>query len=151
EKKRLEFDRLMARGDAALAKQPAEAQEAYQAALRLFPEDVRALTCLAEARAGVLAEEKAAARDKEEREKKQAEIVRLRDVGKEALAMKKYAEAVRALEAARQLAPGDESVAKALGEAQAALEKDTEGKKKLAEYQKHMDAGKVALDAQKFE
>jgi tetratricopeptide (TPR) repeat protein len=152
EKRRLEFDRLMQRGEAAMAKQrPAEAKEAYQSALRLFPEDAGALTGLAEAKAVLLAAEKAAARDKEEREKRQAEVLRLREAGKEALANKKYAEAVRALEGARLLAPDDEAVTKALAEAQAALEKDTAEKKKLTEYQKHMDGGKAALDAQHFE
>jgi tetratricopeptide (TPR) repeat protein len=152
EKRRLEFERLMARGEAALGKQrPAEAREAYQAALRLFPEDGRALAGLAEAKAAILAAEKAAARDKEEREKRQAEVLRLREAAREALAQKKYAEAVRALEGARLLAPGDEAVTAALTEAQGALEKDTAEKKKLAEYQKHMDAGKAALEAQHFE
>jgi tetratricopeptide (TPR) repeat protein len=152
EKKRHEFDRLMARGEVALAKQQAAAaQEAYQAALRLFPEEEGAVTGLAEARAAILAAEKAAARDKEDREKRQAEVARLRQAGQEALAQKKYAEAVRALEGARLLAPDDEAVTAALAEAQAALDKDTAEKKKLAEYQKHMDAGKAALDAGKFE
>jgi tetratricopeptide (TPR) repeat protein len=151
EKRRLEFDRQMARGATALGtKRWEEAQEAYRAALRLFPEDDRPLTGLTEAKAAALAMEKASARDKEEREQKQAEVARLRDAAKQALAKKKYAEAVRALEGARQLAHGDQAVTQALGEAQAALEKDAAEKKKLAEYQKHMDAGKAALDAQQF-
>jgi tetratricopeptide (TPR) repeat protein len=152
EKRRLEFDRLTARGETALGKQRwDEAQEAYRAALKLFPEDGRALAGLTEARAGALATEKAAARDKEEQQKKQAEVVRLREAAKEALAKKKYAEAVRALEGARLLAPGDAAITQGLGEAQAALEKDAAEKKKLAEYQKHMDAAKAALGARQLE
>ncbi len=152
ERRHLQFDRQMDRGEAALGKQRwDEAQEAYRAALRLFPEDARALAGFTEAKAASLAAEKAAARDREERAQKQAEVARLRDAAKEALAKKKYAEAVRALEGARQLAPGDPTVARALAEAQAALEKDAAEQKKLAEYRKHMDAGKAALDAQQFD
>jgi tetratricopeptide (TPR) repeat protein len=151
EKRRLEFDRLMARGDAALAgHRPEDAQQAYRAALRLFPEDAKALAGLAEAKAAALAGAATARRDREEHQKRRAEVDRLLGQAREAMGKKEYAAAVRALEGARQLTPGDAAVTKALGEAQAALDKDAAEKKKLAEYQAHMDAGKAHFDAQRY-
>jgi tetratricopeptide (TPR) repeat protein len=150
-RKRLEFDRLLSRGEAAMARQRFEdAQQAYREALQLFPEDTKALAGLTEAKTSLQAAANTAAREKEERDKRQAEVQRLTGQAKEAMSKKQYADAVRALEGARQLAPGDEAVNKALAEAQAALDKDAAEQKRLAEYKTHMDAARAALEAQRF-
>jgi tetratricopeptide (TPR) repeat protein len=149
--KRLDFDRHLGRGEAALEKKRfEEAQQAYRDALKLFPDDAKALAGLAEAKTSLLAAEKTAAREKEEKDKRQADLQRLLAQAKEANAAKQYAQEVRFLDAARQLAPGDETVAKLLAQAQAVLDKDAAEKKRLSDYKTHMEAAQAALDAQRY-
>jgi tetratricopeptide (TPR) repeat protein len=143
----LEYDRLMDRAKAALAHERFdEAQQAYKEALERFPQDARALTGLADAKTSALA----ATRDRQEKDKRQAEKQRLLEQASAAMAKKQYAQALRALEGARQLAPGDEAVGKSLAEAQAALDKDAAEQKRLAQYKAHRDAAQAALDAQRY-
>jgi tetratricopeptide (TPR) repeat protein len=85
----------------------------------------------------------------EGKEKTKAEFDRLVAQGKDALAAKKPAEAVRAFQAALLLMPGEEAVT-GLADARAALDKDDREKQRLANYRAHMDAGKAALVAQRF-
>jgi tetratricopeptide (TPR) repeat protein len=97
-----------------------------------------------------MAAEKTATRDRQEKEKRQSEVQRLLTQAKEAMEKKQYAQAVRALEEAHQLAPDDEAIKKALDEAKAALEKDTAEQKRLSDYKKHIEAAQAALEAQRF-
>jgi tetratricopeptide (TPR) repeat protein len=147
QRQRLELDRLMDRGGSAMAKQHfEEAEQAYKAALKLFPQDAGALAGLTDAKTSL----RAAQRDREDKEKRHGEVQRLQGEAREAMARKQYAQAVRALEGARQLAPGEPAVNKALAEAQAALDKDAAEQKRLAEYRAHRDAAQAALDAQRY-
>jgi tetratricopeptide (TPR) repeat protein len=147
----VQFDQRMAQGDAAMAvKKYEEAQQAYRKALDIFPDDPKAKAALTDAKTSLEAAGSVAARDKEDREKREAEVQRLVKDGKEAASKKQYAAAVRAFEGARLLAPADAEITKALTDAQAALDADAAEKKKLDDYRKHMAAGKAALDAQQF-
>jgi tetratricopeptide (TPR) repeat protein len=149
--KRLEFERLVGRAEAAAAhKDFDKAQEAYHKALKLFPEDPRAMEGLADVKATLMAAEKTATHDRQAREKRQTDVQRLVNQAKEAMEKKQYAQAVRALEEARQLAPDDEAIKKALDEAKAALEKDTAEQKRMSEYKTHIEAAQAALEAQRF-
>jgi tetratricopeptide (TPR) repeat protein len=151
ERRRLEFERLVGRAEAASARKDYdEAQTAYRQALKLFPEDARALEGLADVKATLMATQKTAERDREAKQKRQTELQRLLAQAKEAMAKKQYAQAVRGLEEARQLAPDDEAIKKALDEAKAALEKDTAEQKRLSEYKTHIESAQTALEAQRF-
>jgi predicted Zn finger-like uncharacterized protein len=147
EKRRLECDGLLKRGEEALAKkQFEEAEKAYGDALKLFPADPDALKGLVAAKAALAS----ATSSKEDAEKRRADVARLVKEGKAAMEGKQFALAVRLFESARQLAPADSEVIKSLAEAQAAADADKDQKQKLAEYQTHMDAGRAALEAQRY-
>jgi tetratricopeptide (TPR) repeat protein len=147
EKRRLELAGLLKRGDDALAKkQYQEAEKAYGDALKLFPADPDALRGLVAAKAALAS----ASTSQEDAGKRKADVARLVKEGQEAMAGKQFALAVRLFESARQLAPGDSAIIKALTEAQAAADADKDQKQKLAEYQTHMDAGRAALAAQRY-
>ncbi len=146
-KKRLDVAGLVADGKAALAAGRFEAAEkAFNDALKIDPRDQAALDGLVTAKSGLAVGKK----DDEERQKRDAERDRLLAEGREALAAKLYARAVRALEAARALAPTDAKVLAALDEARTALDADEDQKKKLAEYNARLAAGKTALEAGKY-
>jgi tetratricopeptide (TPR) repeat protein len=146
-KKRLDLAGLVADGKAALAAGRFEAAEkAFNDALKIDPKDSAAIDGLVAARSGRAAGKK----DDEERQRRDAERDRLLAEGREALAAKLYARAVRALEAARALAPTDATVLAAINEARTALEADEDQKKKLAEYNARLAAGKTALEAGKY-
>jgi tetratricopeptide (TPR) repeat protein len=83
-------------------------------------------------------------------EKRQAEFTRLVNEGKDALAAKKFADAVRAFEAAVLLVPGDAAALKGLGEAREGVAANEGEKKKLAAYKAHVEAARVALVAQRY-
>jgi epidermal growth factor receptor substrate 15 len=141
-----EFQRLMRAGAAALAERSYDkAVTAYSAALALSPTSVDAAKGLAEARKG----RDTSAAEQQDTQKKQAEVGRLMKQAKEALAAKMYAEAVRALERALLMAPGDEAVVKALAEAKELLAADQGEKKKLADYDAYIAAGQAALKAER--
>jgi tetratricopeptide (TPR) repeat protein len=151
ELRRVPFYEKMMEGHAAMAaKKYEEAKQAYRQALDLFPDDPKATAALTDAKTSLEAASSVASRDKEDRDKRQGEVQRLLKEAAQAKEKKQYAAAVRILEDVRQLAPADMEVAKALTEAQAALDADTTEKKKLEAYKQHMTAGKAALDAQRF-
>jgi predicted Zn finger-like uncharacterized protein len=146
-KRRLEFEGLLKRGDEALAKKQYEdAEKAFGDALKLFPSDADALKGLVAAKAALAS----ASSSREDAEKRRADVVRLVKEGKEAMEAKQFALAVRLFDSARQLAPADTEIIKALTEAQAAADADKDQKQKLVEYQTHMDAGRAALAAQRY-
>jgi tetratricopeptide (TPR) repeat protein len=66
------------------------------------------------------------------------------------MAKKEFAAAVRAFTMAKQLAPDNADVSKALEGALAAADADAGEKRKLADYQTHLDAGRAALTAGRF-
>jgi tetratricopeptide (TPR) repeat protein len=147
ERKKLELGRVLARGEEALKKeQYAEAEKAFDEALRLAPGDSDAVRGLVAAKAGLAT----TGRARQDDAKKQAEIDRLLADGKQALADKQFARAVQLLESARTLAPASRPVLDALHKAQNALDADKDAQKTLAEFRKHMDAGKAALRAERF-
>jgi tetratricopeptide (TPR) repeat protein len=147
EKRKLELDRLLIEGQAALAKKDySAAEKAFSAALKLSPNDGEAVAGLLSARTGL----DGADRAREGEAKRKAEVKALLEQGRKALADKRYASAVRAFEAARALAPADPDVLEGLGKARDASDADAAEKKKLADYRKHLDAGKAALEAERF-
>jgi tetratricopeptide (TPR) repeat protein len=147
EKRRLELAGLLKHGDDALAKKRYEAAEkAYGDALKLFPADTDALQGLVAAKAALAS----ASTAQDDAAKRRADLARLVKEGQAAMEGKQFALAVRLFESARQLSPADSEVIKALAEAQAAADADRGQKQKLAEYQSHMDAGRAALEAQRY-
>jgi tetratricopeptide (TPR) repeat protein len=152
DKKRLAFARRMREAEEALTKkQYAAAEKAYTEALKLYPDDADARNGLTAAKTSALASEAASANAKEERQKRDAEVARLMEQGKAAMGKKEFAAAVRAFTVAKQLAPDDADVGKALEGALASADADAGEKKKLADYQVHLDAGRAALTAGRFE
>lgn len=140
--KRIAFERLMHLAEEArTSKRWDEAEKNYREALQLFPEDATAK----KGRNAVVT-----ARAEAEKEKRQAEIARLRERGDKAMRAKDYAAAVQAYTLAKQLASDDEQIGKALQEAKTAEKADAADKKRLAEYQKHLDAGRAAMDNEQF-
>lgn len=147
DRKQLDLDRRLQEGDAALArKNYAEAEQAFRKALELAPDDARALAGLADAKASAVA----ANRDKEDRERRITEVKRLSEQAREAQGKKQYVQAVRFLQAALQLDRTNGELAKALEDTRAALDADDVQKKKLADFQKHMDQAKAAMEVQAF-
>jgi tetratricopeptide (TPR) repeat protein len=147
-----EHTRWMTRGARDLAAGRYEdAVKAYGEAVKLRPDDADAVKGLVEAKTSALAAAATSAKTKEEQEKRRAEVARLLGEGKEAMERKQYAAAVQALTAAQKLDPENADVRKALEEALAAADADAGEKKKLAEYRTHMEAGRAAMTAQRFE
>jgi len=147
EKQQGEFIRLMVR--AGLAKQQqryADAVKDYKAALALMPGNAEATAGLHDAEKGLQAAAVARTAD----DKRQADFKSFMQQGKDALAGEQYAQAVRAYEAALQLVPGDAAAVRALADAKGRLAKDEQEKKKLAEYEDHMTAGRAAMVAQRY-
>lgn len=152
EKKRLAFERLMRKAGESLSKKNyADAENVYSDALKLFPDDADAKNGLSAAQTARQAVESAAAHAQEEKKTREAELARLREQGKTAMDQKEFAAAVRAFTLAKQLAPDDERVTQALDAARAAADADAAEKQKLADYQKHLDAGRAAMTAKNFE
>jgi tetratricopeptide (TPR) repeat protein len=152
EKKRLAFARLMRQAEDALTKKHyVEAEKSYGDALKLYPEDADAKTGLVAAKTSALAAEAVTAQAEEDHEKRQTEVARLLEQGKTAMGRKEFAAAVRVFTVAKQLAPEDADVRKALDDALAAADADAVEKQKLADYQKHLDAGRTAMTAQRFD
>jgi tetratricopeptide (TPR) repeat protein len=81
---------------------------------------------------------------------RKADYDRFMDQGKEALADKRYAVAVRAFTSALQALPGDSAAAQAFADAQKALDADEVEKKRLAEYRTHIEAAQAAMSAQRY-
>lgn len=146
-KRHADFDKLMAQANQALAGQRyEEAVKAYTEALELFPQNLDA------AKGASLARKELAAltRDKQEADRWAADFARLMEEGKKALEAKQYAQAVRAYETALALVPGQADATRAAAEARDKLAADVDEKKKLADYEKFMAAGRAALVAQRY-
>lgn len=147
EKRQAEFDKLMAQANQALAGQRyEEAAKAYTDALELFPQNLDAAKGASLARK----EHAAQTKDKQEADRRTADFARLMDEGKKALEAKQYAQAKLAFENALALMPGQADAIKATDEAKLKLAADTEEKKKLADYEKFMAAGRAALVAERY-
>lgn len=150
DKQRAEFERFMRQGAAALANQKyEEAAQAYADAVKLFPADVDAARGLGIARSAVSAVVKETKEKQTEGERQEA-YRRLMSQGKEAMGGKQYAAAVAAFEAAGQLLPADPAATAALRDAQQAVAGEQEQKKKLADYQKHLEQGQAAMAAGRY-
>jgi tetratricopeptide (TPR) repeat protein len=147
EKQRPEYVRLMIEGGiAAKSRRFDDAVHAYEAALKLFPDDADAQRGLSEARVGLAA----LAKDKSDEDRRRAGFTRFMEEGKAAMSAKQYAAAVRAFQQALHLLPDDETAGSSLNEAQTALAADEAQKQKLADYQTHMNAGQAAAVAGRY-
>lgn len=147
EKRRADFDKYMADGNTALADQKYDdAAKAYAEALRLYPQNVDAAKGVLEARTRLAS----LAKEKADADLKMADFARLMDAGKQAMTAKQYAQAVRSFDNALILLPGNADAVKASDEAKEKLAADTDEKKKLADYDKFMAAGRAALTAGRY-
>ena len=143
-KRDLERTKWLGRAQAASrVGKPEEAEAAYQEVLKLDAADAEALAALAEMKARREIAEKAQ-KDEKGREQEREKLVAEARVATKA---GKYAEAVRLLELAQKIMPGDEAVRGALADARTALENDAAQKKTLADYNARVAAGKNALEA----
>jgi tetratricopeptide (TPR) repeat protein len=146
-KRDLERTKWLGRAQAASRSGKAdEAEAAYQEVLKLDPADADALAALAEAKVRREVAEKAQKDDKGREQEREKLLAEARVAGKAG----KHAEAVRLLEQAQRLMPGDETVRNTLADARAALENDAAQKKTLADYNARVVAGKNALEAGRF-
>jgi tetratricopeptide (TPR) repeat protein len=142
--RKIKYERAMARADRALAKGlHAEAEKAYQEALDLMPGDKDAIK-------GVVDAQVAAKNASETERKNLAEVNRLLEDSKKAVADKQFAAAVQLLNAAQKLAPTNRAVIEALLAAQKGLDEENAEKKKLADFKKLMEAGKASLAAERY-
>ena len=114
--------------------------------LSLYPGDADAGNGLLAAKAG----QAGAAAVREDREKRRADFDKHMANGTQALKEKQSALAARMFESALLLLPGEESALKSLTDAKLELSKDESEKKKLAEYQAYLDAGRAALGAGRY-
>jgi tetratricopeptide (TPR) repeat protein len=147
ENKKLDLKRLLTQGNEALEKHHySEAEKAFSDALALFPTDEAALKGLIAARSGAAIE----SQSKGSQEQRKAEFNKYLTQGKEAVALKKYAEAVDAFQSALNLIPGDPDASKLLADAKAALALEEGTKKTEADYQAHMEAARVAMINQRY-
>jgi tetratricopeptide (TPR) repeat protein len=147
EKRKAEFAGLLARGEAALARgQHVDAKKAFEDALKLIPDDADALKGLVSAETAIALAKKSA----ETEGNTKAEVDRLLADAKKAMDDKQYGLAVRLLGSAQRIAPANRVVIDALIEAQKLLDANTTDQKKLADFKKHMDAGKAALLAEQY-
>jgi predicted Zn finger-like uncharacterized protein len=134
---------MIAAGVAAHAHRYDDAIRAYDAALKLFPDDAEAQRGLADARIAL-------SKNKNDADNRRVTFARLMEQGKDAMAAKKYADAVRAFQQAVQCQPDDAAAGRALAEAQTALATEETQKLKLADYQNHMSAGQAAAAAGRY-
>jgi tetratricopeptide (TPR) repeat protein len=139
--------RLVGEGNQALSRKDLDAAEkAFEAALKLVPDDEAALKGMVE----VKSQRVVAASGREEEAARRARLEKILADARKARADKQLLVAVRAYEEARLLAPGDETVRKELAAAQDELDADKAEKKKQADYQAALDAGKAHLAAGRF-
>src|SRR5262249_453348 len=115
-KKREAFGRFLSQGQTAMAaKRYAEAITAYTEALELIPGDAAATKAL---RAATAAQD--AARADAEKQKRTADYQAAIKAGRDALAAKRYDDAIKAFADAGRLQPGDPTAAALLKDAQKA-------------------------------
>jgi tetratricopeptide (TPR) repeat protein len=139
--------RLVGEGNQALNRKDLDAAErAFQSALKLIPDDGAALQGMVEVRSQRLV----AASGREEEASRRTRLDKILADARKARADKQLLVAVRAYEEARLLAPGDETVRKELAAAQDELDADKAEKKKQADYQAALEAGKTHLAAGRF-
>jgi tetratricopeptide (TPR) repeat protein len=145
--RKVEFGRLLTVADAALEKKHyPEAEKLYTEALKLVPGDSQALAGLVRAKTGA----ELATQAGEDKEKRQTEYKRLMTLGKDKMLTKEYAAAVNAFKAALELMPADSTAIQARLDAETALAKDQTEKDKLEKYKKFMEAGRLAMLAQRY-
>ncbi|MCI0640575.1 MAG: tetratricopeptide repeat protein [Gemmataceae bacterium] len=148
EKNRTEFVRLMVDGElAASGNRLDEALLAYQAALKIYPEDKQAGKKLEDVRAKL----DMLAKEQKDDAKNQTEFQQLLERGKEAMAKQQFAAAVEIYKLALQKRPGDARGGQALSAAQEALAQNEMEQQKLADFQKHINAAQSALSARRFQ
>ena len=147
QKRKLEHARILAKAEAAMNKGDiAEAEKLYKQALDVLPNDADTVKGLVSVQSALLAKKKTEDADKKRRD----EVETLLADGRAALKGKKYANAVRALESARAIDPTDKAVREALDEALTAVENDKAEKGRLTDFQARLDAGKLAMKAERF-
>jgi tetratricopeptide (TPR) repeat protein len=147
EKRKAAFAGLLAKGETALAKgQHTDAKKAFEEALKLIPDDADALKGLVSAETAIALAKKSDEADS----KTKAEVDRLLADANKAMDEKQYAVAVRLLISAQRIAPANRVVIDRLIEAQKLLDANTADQKKLANFKKHMEAGKTALLAERY-
>jgi tetratricopeptide (TPR) repeat protein len=139
----VEAGKLIRDGEAALARKDyAAAETAFSKALKLTPDDPLAIKGLIEVRSST----RGLADDTQRKE----QLDKLLAEARKAVADKQLAAAVRAFEAGRLLAPTDEAIRKELTDVLKVIDTDAAEKKKLAEYQARMTAGKAHFDAGRY-
>lgn len=146
---RQKFDTLMRDGKQYLAdKKYDDALSTFEGALRLYPNDKDALDNLIAAKAGKAGTTVDSSAGEQQKQRKAA-FDKLMDQGQQAMAAKKYAEAIIFFEGAQNLIPA-EGASQALADARKELEKDKVEKEKLTAYQQFMAAGKAALTTGRY-
>jgi tetratricopeptide (TPR) repeat protein len=147
ERHKAEFAGLLARGEAALAKNKlADAKKAFEEALKLQPDSADALKGLVSAETAL-----ALAKSSEEIDgKTRVEVDRLVADAKKAMDAKQYSVAVRLLASAQRIAPANRVVNDTLIQAQKLLDTSTTDQQRLTDFKKNMEAGKAALRAELY-
>ena len=141
------ISRLIMAGDFALTKKAyTEAEGHFYEALKLFPDDAAAKAGLTKAQTGAALANQLG----QDKENRQAQFDQFMTTGREKMAAKQYAEAMRNFEAALVLIAGDRTAAQSLLEAKEALAKNGEEQKKLDKYNAHMTAARAAMLAKRY-
>lgn len=154
------YQKWMADGRAALAGQRYDAAiQAFREAQKLQPADPAAAAALKQAeqaRDGARTAADAAARQKQEEAQRAERVRQLLAAGRSALSAQQFDAAAKAFADARQLAPADPNVTRALQDLDqarktAAANAEAEKKKRLQEYQQAMTTGRQMLAARRFD
>jgi tetratricopeptide (TPR) repeat protein len=146
EKRWSDYDRLLAQGNRAFAEQRYDdAVAAYEEALKTNPQGLDAAKGINLARTALASK----SADLEEKEKRKTEFARRVDEAKKAIADKQLGQAVRSLESALQMMD-DADAKKLLDETRQQLAENEQEKKKLADYEKYLAAGRAALVAGRY-
>jgi tetratricopeptide (TPR) repeat protein len=158
QKRLAEYNRLMKLGQAAMsAKRYDEAVKSYADALKLMPGDVAATRGQRDATAMM-----DAARADAEKQKRQADYQAAMKSGRDALAAKRFDDAIKAFTDAGRLVPNDRDATTALRDAQKAradaqarmdadLRKKQEDQKRQADYARLMTQGQTAMAAKRYD
>lgn len=147
ERRQLEYTRLLAEGTAALERREYQlAEKAFTSAMQLAPGDARAVQGLVAARSALDLEDRSARAEGQREE----QLDKMLAQGKEARKEGKLAEAVRLLQEASRLAPEDPRVGPELDQARKAVADNEAEKKRLADYQAHMEAGRLAVIGERY-
>jgi tetratricopeptide (TPR) repeat protein len=152
DRRKLEASGYLRDGKEALGKKDyTTAEKAFNNALKVGSDDAdikaAALAGLVEVRSAL----DSLKRNQDDETKRKEQIARLLTQARKDLSDKQLAAAVLGFESALALAPDDQGIRKELLAARAIVEADQAEKKKLAEYQDHMTAGRAHLVAQRFQ